>query len=272
MQIFFGTCLFSIAVILLAYIPGKLALLLLNRALSRLEDVTLACVVGLVVSGLAYWLIAFTHRAHIYVVWPLVCTALFVYLKAPQWKSLSQQSTKLAHFDEESAKGPRDRSSLALLGMIAIGIAVLALLPLYYTNLTLRADGSMRVDPTPDAFLHIAFANELTHTVPPQTPAFAGYRLTYHYGMDLVVAMFANAIGLNTRDLTLRFVPTLFLVLSMLSVFCFSRNWLGSGYFGALVVFLVFFGEDFAFIPGLLLGAKGDWSVKYFRVPTVFSL
>ena len=49
--------------------------------------------------------------------------------------------------------------------------------------------------------------------------------LAYHYGMDLVVAMFATATGLNTPDLALRFVPTLFLVLSMLSVFCFSRSW-----------------------------------------------
>ena len=103
---------------------------------------------------------------------------------------------------------------------------------------------------------HIAIANELTHTIPPQAPMFSGHPLTYHYGMDLAAAMFANATGLNTRDLTLRFVPTLFLALSMLSVFCFSRTWLGSGYFAVLAVFLVFFGEDFSFIPGLLLGRK----------------
>lgn len=272
MQIFFGTCLFFIAAILLTYMPGKLALLLLRRALSPLEDVTLACVVGLVVSGLAYWLIAFTHRAHIYVVWPLACTALFIYLKARKWNSLWHQSTKLARFDGESANRPRDRSGLLLAGLVALGLVVLALLPLYYMNLTLRADGSMRVHPVPDVFLHIAIANELTHEIPPQAPVFSGHPLTYHYGMDLVVAMFANATGLNTRDLTLRFVPTLFVVLSMLSVFCFSRNWLGSGYFGALVVFLVFFGEDFSFIPGLILGEKEDWSVTYFNVPTVFSL
>ena len=90
--------------------------------------------------------------------------------------------------------------------------------------------------------------------------------------MDLSVAMFAKATGLNTRDLTVRFVPTLFLVLSMLSVFCFSRNWLRSGYFGAFVVFLVFFGADFSFIPGLLLGEKGDWSLRYFSAPAVASL
>src|SRR6266487_1352576 len=207
MQIFFGACLFFVAVILLAYLPGKLALLLLKRTLSPLEDVTLACVLGFVVGG-----------------------------------------------------------------VVALGVTVLAVLPQYYTNLTRRADGTMRVHPVPDVFFHIAIANELTHAVPPQSPVFSGQPLTYHYGMDLSVAMFANATGLNTRDLTLRFVPTLFLALSILSVFCFSRCWLGSGYFAVLVVFLVFFGEDFAFIPGLLQGEKGDWSVRYFSVPTVFSL
>ena len=63
-------------------------------------------------------------------------------------------------------------------------------------------------------------------------------------------------LGLNTRDLTLRFVPTLFLALSMLSVFCFSRNWLRSGYFGALVVFLVFLAKTFPLFPDLLLGEE----------------
>ena len=130
----------------------------------------------------------------------------------------------------------------------------------------------MRVYPVPDLLFHIAIANELTHTVPPQAPVFAGHPLSYHYGMDLAVAMFARVSGLDTRDLTVRFVPTLFVGLSMLTVFCFSRNWLRSGYFGALVVFLVFFGADFSFIPGLLLGEKGDWSLRYFSAPAVVTL
>jgi hypothetical protein len=272
MQIVFGACLFFVAVILLAYMPGKLALLLLKRTLSPLEDVTLACVLGLVVSGLAYWLIALAHQARLYLLWPMATIALFVYLHAGRWKSLLPESAKLGAHDKETARRPRDNSGFALAGIVALGVMVLALLPQYYTNLTLRPDGTMRVYPVPDVFLHIAIANELTHTIPPQAPVFSGHPLTYHYGMDLVVAMFANATGLNTRDLTLRFVPTLFLALSMLCVFCFSRGWLGSGYFGALVVFLVFFGEDFAFVPGLLQGEKSDWSVKYFSVPAVLSL
>jgi len=272
MQIFLGACLFLIAVILLAYIPGKLVLLLLRRTLSPLEDVTLACVLGLVVSGLAYWLIAYAHQARLYILWPVATAAVFVWLHRGKWKSLCPHSSKLAPPDEESPRRSCDRSRLALVGVVALGVAVLALLPQYYTNLTRRPDGTMRVRPIPDVFLHIAIANELTHTIPPQAPVFSGHPLTYHYGMDLAVAMFANATGLNMRDLTLRFVPTLFLALSMLSVFCFSRGWLGSAYFAVLVVFLVFFGEDFAFIPSLLLGEKGDWSVTYFSVPTVLSL
>jgi hypothetical protein len=272
MQIFLGACLFFIAVILLAYVPGKLVLLLLKRTLSPLEDVTLACVLGLLVSGLAYWLIAFAHQARLYILWPLATAAFFVWLHGGKWKPLLGRSAKIGPREEETVGRSHDRSSLALVGVVALGVAVLALLPQYYTNLTQRSDGTMRVRPIPDVFLHIAIANELTHTVPPQSPVFSGYPLTYHYGMDLVVAMFANTTGLNTRDLTLRFVPTLFLAFSTLSVFCFSRSWLGSGYFGALVVFLVFFGEDFSFIPGLLQGEKGDWSVRYFSLPTVFSL
>ena len=167
MQIFFGACLFSVAVIMLAYVPGKLLLLFLKPTLSPLEDVTLACVLGLVVSGLAYWLIAFAHHAHVYVVWPLACTALFVYLQARKWKSLWHQSTKLAAFDEESVRRSSDRSGLALTAVIALGVMVLTFLPLYYTNLTWRADGTMHVRPVPDVFLHIAIANELTHTIPP---------------------------------------------------------------------------------------------------------
>jgi hypothetical protein len=272
MQIFFGACLFFVAVIFLAYMPGKLVLLLLKRTLSPLEDVTLACVLGLLASGLAYWLIAFARHPHVYVLWPLATAACFVWLRSGKWKSLFGQFEKLTPHDEQTVRRPRDRSGLALVGVVALGVMMLAILPQYYTNLTRRADGTMRVHPVPDVFLHIAIANELTHTIPPQAPVFSGHPLTYHYGMDLTVAMFANATGLNTRDLTLRFVPTLFLALSMLSVFCFSRGWLGSGYFAVLVMFLVFFGEDFAFIPGLLLGEKGDWSARYFSVPTVFSL
>ena len=257
---------------MLAYVPGQLLLMALKRALTPLEDVTLACVLGLVVSGLVYWLMTFAHQGRFYLVWPLAVAGVCVWLLSSKRKSVLSNSSSLEPLSEGNATPSRDRSTLVLAGVLILGIVALALFPLYYTNFTWHRDGTMRVYPVSDVLFHIAIANELTHTVPPQAPVFAGHPLSYHYGMDLAVAMFARATGLNTRDLTVRFVPTLFVGLSMLSVFCFSRNWLRSGYFGALVVFLVFFGADFSFIPGLLLGEKGDWSLRYFSAPAVVTL
>lgn len=267
MQIVSGACLFVIAVVLLGYTPGKLLLIALKRTLSPLEDLTLACFLGLIVSGVAYWSISYAHLARFFFVWPLGIGAVFVLLYLSKTKTLWLDPSKTGSLSRESARLPCDRSGVALAGVIALGIIVLAFLPFYYTNFTSRTDGTMRAYPVPDVVLHIAIANELTHTIPPQAPHFSGHPLSYHYGMDVAVAMFANATRLNTRDLTLRFVPTLLLVLSMLSVFCFSRNWLRSGYFGALVVLLVFFGEDLSFIPGLVRGENLDWSLRYFSVP-----
>lgn len=272
MQIVSGACLFVNASILLAYVPGKLLLIALKRTLTPLEDLTLACVLGMVVSGLFYWLFTFANLGRCYLLWPLVAAGIFLWLHGRKRGSLLSNSALVEWLSKGSAALSRDRSVLVLAGVLLLGIMALAYFPLYYTNFTWQPDGTMRVYPVSDVLFHIAIANELTHTIPPQAPLFAGHPLSYHYGMDLAVAMFSTATGLNVRDLTVRFVPTLFVALSMLSVFCFSRNWLRSGYFGVLVVFLVFFGADFSFVPGLLLGEKADWSLRYFSAPAVVTL
>jgi hypothetical protein len=272
MQIVSGACVFVIAAILLAYVPGKLLLIALKRVLRPLEDITLACVLGLVISGLVYWLITFANGGRFYFFWPLIAVGIFVWVNRNTWRSRQKNSLSSDPLSEGSATPSRDASILVLAGVVTLGIVALAYFPGYYTNFTWQPDGTMRVYPISDVLFHVAIASELTHTVPPQAPVFAGHPLSYHYGMDLAVAMFASATGLNVRDLTVRFMPTLFVILSMFSVFCFSRNWLRSGYFGALVVFLVFFGADFSFLPGLLLGEKGDWSLRYFSAPAVVTL
>ena len=90
--------------------------------------------------------------------------------------------------------------------------------------------------------------------------------------MDLLTATFARWAGLSTLDLTVRFLPTLFHVTTCLSVFCFGRAWLKSGFGAALFTFLVMFAEDFSFVPGLITNSADCWSAQYFGVPTTFSL
>ena len=107
MQIVSGACLFVIAVILLAYVPGKLLLIALKRTLSPLEDVTLACFLGLIVSGLAYWLITYAHQARFFFVWPLRTAAVFVWLYSSKTKTLWRHST------EAGVTVARERCSVA---------------------------------------------------------------------------------------------------------------------------------------------------------------
>ena len=102
MQIFFGTCLFSVAVIMLAYVPGQLLLMALKRALTPLEDVTLACVLGLVVSGLVYWLMTFAHQGRFYLVWPLAVAGVCVWLLSSKRKSVLSNSSSLEPLSEEA--------------------------------------------------------------------------------------------------------------------------------------------------------------------------
>ena len=140
MQLFFGTCLFFIAVILLAYVPGKLLLIALKRTLTPLEDVTLACFLGLIVSGLVYWLITFAHQARFYLVWPLATAAVFVWLQSSITQiTFAPFREALSRFPKKARNSSCDRSTFVLAGVIALGMIALAFLPLYYTNLTSRA-------------------------------------------------------------------------------------------------------------------------------------
>src|SRR4029077_14941696 len=145
MQLFFGTCLFFIAVVLLAYMPGKLLLIALKRALTPLEDVTLACVLGLVVSGLVYWLMTFAHQGRFYLVWPLIAAGACVWLYSSKRKSLLSNSSSLEPLSQGSATPSRDRSTFVLAGVLVLAIIALAFFPLYYTNFTSQPDGTMRV-------------------------------------------------------------------------------------------------------------------------------
>ena len=130
----------------------------------------------------------------------------------------------------------------------------------------------MRAYPVSDVLFHIAIANELTHTIPPQAPHFSGHPLSYHYGMDLAVAMFAKATGLNTRDLTVRFVPTLFSRLSMLSVFCFLKKLAAIGIFRRSRRISGFFRRRLFLYSRVTTGRKSDWSLRYFSAPAVLTL
>jgi len=251
---------FVIAVMVVVYFPGKLLLDAARLSLSPLEDLALALVLGMVVSSLIFWGTAFLSLANLFVLWPLAATAAYFCRRAKIWSRVrhSRFSVNLSHF--------------LLLGVITAGLLPMAALPMYYRNLALLPEGAMSFKMVRDSVFHLSIAQELTLSVPPQVPFLAGQPLNYHYAMDLLAAMLSRTAWLSIPDLTVRFLPTLFLVETVLAVFAFSRAWLKSSWGAVITSFLVILGEDFSFIPGLLHRSRATWSVEYFGVPTTYSL
>jgi hypothetical protein len=89
--------------------------------------------------------------------------------------------------------------------------------------------------------------------------------------MDLLPAVFA-AGGLSVLDSCVRFVPTLLTASTALALFALGRDWLGSAGAAGVATVLAFFGEDFSWIPGALLGQGVPWATAYFGMPTTASL
>jgi hypothetical protein len=248
---------FALALVLLAYIPGRLLLRVARIAISPLDTLALSLGLGLVLSASIYWFLAYFSLQQYSIYWVIGTAGFFTYHWIRIWA-----------WPRFCIRG----SHLLLIGTLLLGVLMLAISPLYYSNLTLTEDGGMTVCPVIDVPLHAAIANELTHSIPPQNPIFSGWPLSYHVGSDVPTAMFANLARLSVTDLTVRFIPTLYFILTMLSVFCFSRLWLASDYGAASVTLLVAFGEDFSFVPGWLQRSPSDWSIQYFGVPTTHSL
>jgi len=158
-----------------------------------------------------------------------------------------------------------------LLGLLAAQFAIRAGLEGIYPNLVRQPNGTMVVSVAQDALFHVPVAQELTHALPPQAPFFAGHPLSYHFASDLVASSVASIAGLSVLDLSSRFVPTLFVTLTVLATFAFSTRWVGSAYAGVAGAALLFFGDDFSFIPGLLLH-RDFWSLAFLQNPATFSL
>jgi hypothetical protein len=256
----FGFPQFILAVLLLIYLPGELLVDAADLQLDPLDDVMLALVLGMTAGSVLYYVCSWVGLEALFLAWPVVAAVGYVWRRRSTW-SLRQTRVTL------------NASHLLLLAVLILCLLPLAVLPMYYRNLArLPEDGMAFLRKPNDAIFHLSIAQELTHTVPPEAPFLAGRPLGYHCGLDLLVAMLARVGRLSVLDLTVRFVPTFLLLMTLLAVFCFCRTWLGSANWAALCAMLVFLGEDFSFVPGLLTGSAEVWSAQFFGVPTTFSL
>jgi hypothetical protein len=250
--------LFVIAMLVFVYVPGRFVLDGAKLAPAPLEHFALTLILGATVSSMLYWLAACIGLPHLFLIWPAIAVVGWLARSRP-WRTLPRLHRPCVRH-------------VVLLAAIALTLSPFVVLPSYYRNLAPTGDGDLTFSRLADAILHLAIANELTHTVPPEVPYAAGVRLSYHHGMDLLGALLSRFAGLDVGDLTVRFLPTLWMVATGLAIVCFARAWLGSAYAAIVLMLLVVLGEDFSFLPGLLLRPQAIWTATFFRVPTVPAL
>jgi hypothetical protein len=250
---------FLAAVWVLFYVPGTMLLPGDSAGITSVERVTIGLVLGMTASLAVYWALRLINLLPLFWVWPLA--ALLRHVIGLSRRRLRIQASSVAghHW--------------CLLALLIAQFGLLVFLRGFYANLARHADGTMTLDTSSvDVLLHASVAQELTHSLPPQIPFVAGQALSYHYGMDLVVAMLANLARLSVLDLIARFIPTLFVVMTTTAAYAFCARWLRSGYAGVFAALLIMVGEDFSFIPGLIVYPSSVWSALFLGAPTTFSL
>jgi hypothetical protein len=160
---------------------------------------------------------------------------------------------------------PVPRSARAGIALAAMAVLVLAVLGMdNYRNGLPRPDGSLTVHMHYyDGFVRNAVVREVAHSVPPQLPFAAGTPLNYHYGMDLLTAMFHTTLGLDVLNLSHRDLITFFFGLLLLSSYVFLRDFFtkAAAVWGT---FLVLFGSGgLYFAASLLLGVPQGGNIFY---------
>jgi len=247
--------LFLVAVFVLAYLPGRLLVGLFCPRVEAYERLILAVSLGLASSVAWLWLSArLGHRGLLWV-WVLVV-------------SLAALRRLRAGDLLADLRGP-GAAEVALTGLT---LAPFTWVPIYFRNLVRLPDGGWSYYPLADVTHHLAFANELGHSMPPQVPFLPGQPLNYHFGQDMLVALFAEVPGLGVPDVALRFVPTLSMALAVGALICLGRLWLGSRRAAWLLAALVILGGDWSFLPGLATGVDTPWVIHFFGVPTIVSM
>lgn len=252
---------FLAAIGILFLIPGRLMIRLLQLRGAFLELLLLATVLGAVTTSVCFVAASWAGMPMLTWLWVGVAAVALLLEFRPLWAA----GAVLRHAP--------NASHVLLLCALATVYVIPAVAPYCWPNLSLLSSGKLTYVDLPDLVLHASIASELTHSMPPQVPFSAGQPLFYHMGMDVVEALLCRVGGLSMMDLSTRFFPTFFLTIAVLAPFCFARRLLGSGIAAVVAAFLVVYGEDLAFLPGLLHhGTNAPWCAQFLAAPTVFSL
>lgn len=234
--------LFLLGLTFVVYIPGLSLCWLAKLKVGRMEMMVLASAMGLVISTMVFKIARWLDLDLLFVLWLVLTIGYFLW-----------------HIIKHPPKKQSFSFQITLRGVIFLGIVLLILISLgvdNYRNGIQQPDGSVVINAHYyDGFIRSAVVREVSHSVPPEMPFAAGLPLSYHYGMDLFMAIFHRYLNLNVFDIIHRLCLTWFFLLLFAALFIFIREMTASEETALLGAFLGIFGSGgFAYLVTYGLG------------------
>lgn len=176
-------------------VPG---FVLINKILGKedsfYQKVTVSTILGFVLLALMFYSLGLLKLQKLIFVYLLINA----FLLAKNYKLFAKLKSK---------------PSVGILGLIFAG-TVFQQLPVFKNGLTFPYGMGFWGPNTHDGVWHISLINQLTKSIPPQNPIFAGEQLrNYHYFYDLLVAATNYISAIPVLDLLFRFYPVVFSLL-----------------------------------------------------------
>jgi hypothetical protein len=250
--------LFGVGVFAFFLLPGYALARALRLRCGGEELLVLCLGLGLFASNVGFTIVSYARLPALYWLLPLGSAAYLVIQRRARAQRYSRLKAVLA-------------SNLLVWIVVAIAAFMLTRIPVHDLDYV-RGRTGVHLVSWADGAMHASIANELTHTFPPRNPFLGDQPLVYHYAGELSAAVFCKFLGLPATAVCLRLMPTLFIVLAVLSFFSLIKRLTGSVPAALITPLLVLLGEDFSYFAGLWKGSTSVWAAEYFSSPSVFGL
>lgn len=193
-----------------------------KQGVSFIQKMSLSLVLGFAIITLLFYLLSLINLKQIIFVYLFISVTYVINLIILMSKTLLRIKNQRQFFDNFSLKV--DKFHLLVIGLIVTG-TVFQQLPTFKNGLIFPYGMGFWGPNTHDGIWHVALINQLTKTVPPQNPVFAGEVLkNYHYFYDLLVACASYITWVPILDLLFRFFPIIFSVTLGISTYYLTKS------------------------------------------------
>lgn len=252
---------FVLAVVLVFYIPGKVALKDLLNKRSAIESVTIAIIIGMVFWGLQGIILGYLNMRYLSYFYIFMFLVFFLKKKTKNSKSPKVSALHLTKLIKSN-----------ILFLIIFVIGIFGQIQQFFISGFIFSDGiHMFTGSSDDAFWHTALINQLVSNFPPVEPGLSGELVkNYHYISNLIIADLIRVFHLPLMPTQYQFVYFFLSLLIGLAAFTLGKSLDLSKKGLILIVFLQYFSSDIIYLVSYLGNRTFEFTVHPLEDGTMF--